>query len=156
MSQVQLQVRPRRVRCSSACEPPPFRFAAGQSPRERASGAARAAQVPFRAVWLLLTTAGRTIDAAFFLATITIWCALHLTAWSYAFDMGPAADCFGLPCPGWLRAKVLIGCVVLAMLSFLVARMLRRLGHRATAFMLLVLVTFDVAALMLLGVSSLL
>lgn len=154
MSQVQLQVRPRRVRCSTSCEPPPFRFEVGQATRDRATGAARIAQAPFRAAWLLLAAAGRAIDAAFFLVAITVWCALHLTAWSYAFEMGPAAECFGLPCPAWLRTKVLIGCVGLALASFLAARFMRRLGHRATGFMLLVLVTFDVAALMLLGVRA--
>jgi len=40
------------------------------------------------------------------------------------------------------------------MLSFLAARIMRRLGHRMTSFMLLVLVTFDVAALILLGVHT--
>lgn len=155
MSQVQLQVRPRRVRCSTSCEPPPFRFGPGHGSRaERASGAVRIAQAPFRAAWLLLATAGRAIDAAFFLALITVWCALHLTVWSYAFEIGPAADCFSLPCPTWLRAKVLVGCVALAALSFLAARVMRRLGHRATGFMLLVLVTFDMAALLLLGISA--
>lgn len=154
MSQVQLQVRPRRVRCSTSCEPPPFRFEVGQATRDRATGVARMARAPFKAVWLLLTTTGRAIDVAFFLAAITIWCALHLTAWSYAFEMGPAADCFGLPCPTWLRTKVLIGCVGLALASFLAARFMRGLGHRATSFMLLVLVTFDVSALLLLGIRS--
>lgn len=106
------------------------------------------------AVWLALRTVGHAIDAAFFLAAITVWCALHVTVWSYAFEMGPAADCFSLPCPEWLRTKVLLGAVALAIASFLVARVMRRLGHRMTAFMLYVLVTFDVAALILLGLSS--
>lgn len=155
MSQVQLQVRPRRVRCTTSCEPPPFRFDVGQGTRDRATGAARAIRAPFMAIWLLLATIGRAIDAAFFLVAITVWCALHLTIWSYAFELGPAANCFALPCPEWLRAKVLIGCLALAAVSFLAARMMRRLGHRATSFMLLVLVTFDVAALLLLGVHAL-
>jgi Kef-type K+ transport system membrane component KefB len=155
MSQVQLQVRPRRVRCATTSEPPPFRFDAGQRRRERATGAALAVQAPFRAIWLLLRTVGQLIDAAFFLACITIWCALHITVWSYAFEMGPAADCFTLPCPEWLRTKVLVAAVALAVVSFLIARILRRLGHRMTSFMLLVLVTFDVAALILLAMSTL-
>lgn len=155
MSQVQLQVRPRRVRCSTSCEPPPFRFDVGHGSRaERATGAARIAQAPFRAAWLLLAAVGRTIDAAFFLVMITVWCALHITVWSYAFEMGPAADCFTLPCPEWLRTKVFVGCMALALVSFLAASVMRRLGHRATSFMLLVLVTFDVAALLLLGVNA--
>ena len=155
MSQVQLQVRPRRVRCSTSCEPPPFSFRAGATAaRERARGAALVAQLPFKAIALAFVAVGRVIDAASFLVGLTIWCALHLTAWSYAFDMGPAAECFGLPCPAWLRAKVIIGCVVLAVVSFLASRLLRRLGHRATSLVLLVLVTFDVSALILLGVGS--
>lgn len=115
----------------------------------------RAIQLPFRAVWLLLAAIGRAIDAAFFLVVITVWCAVHLALWSYAFEMGPAADCFGLPCPAWLSTKVIIGCLVLAVISYVLARGFRRLGHRATSFMLLVLVTFDLAALMLLGLQSL-
>ena len=142
------------MRCADSLEPPPFRFDVGQRTRDRATGAARVAQAPFQALWLLLRTVGHAIDAAFFLAAITVWCALHVTVWSYAFEMGPAADCFSLPCPEWLRTKVLIGCVGLAVASFLVARVMRRLGHRMTAFMLYVLVTFDVAALILLGVST--
>src|SRR5687768_11432010 len=119
MWHVQLQVRPRRVRCADSLERPPFRFDVGQRTRDRASGAARAAQAPFLALWLLLRTLGHAIDAAFFLCSITIWCALHVTVWSYAFEMGPAATCFGLPCPEWLRTKVLIAAVALAALSFL-------------------------------------
>jgi Kef-type K+ transport system membrane component KefB len=155
MSQVQLQVRPRRVRCATSSEPPPFRFDVGQRRRERATGAAMAVQAPFRALWLLMRTVGHVIDAAFFLVCITIWCALHITVWSYAFEMGPAADCFTLPCPSWLRTKVLFAAIALALVSFLLSRMFRRLGHRMTSFMLLVLVTFDVAALILLAMSSL-
>lgn len=154
MSQVQLQVRPRRSRCSTSCEPPPFNFEVGHTARQRASGAARLARAPFKALWLLLATVGRAIDAVFFLACLTVWCGLHVTAWSYAFEMGPAANCFSLPCPEWLRTKVLIGCGALAVLSFVAARIMGRLGHRATRFMLLVLLTFDVAALLLLGVRA--
>ena len=46
-------------------------------------------------------------DAAFFLVVLTIWCALHLGLWSYAFQMGPAANCFGIPCHDWLSTKVI-------------------------------------------------
>jgi hypothetical protein len=113
------------------------------------------AQLPLQGIRLALVAVGGIIDAAFFLTAITVWCALHITVWSYAFDMGPAANCFGLPCPGWLYSKVLIACVALAVVSFVAARILRRLGHRATGFMLLVLVTFDVSALLVLGVHSL-
>jgi hypothetical protein len=142
------------VRCADSLEPPPFRFDVGQRTRDRATGAARAARAPLTAIWLLLRTIGHAIDAAFFLVSITVWCALHVTVWSYAFEMGPAADCFTLPCPEWLRTKVLIAAIALALLSFLAARFMRRLGHRMTGFMLLVLVTFDVAALILLGINS--
>lgn len=114
-----------------------------------------AVQAPFKAIWLALRAIGKLIDAAFFLFCITIWCALHIAVWSYAFDMGPAADCFTLPCPAWLRTKVLVAAIALAVVSFVLSRMFRRLGHRMTSFMLLVLVTFDVAALILLGMSSL-
>ena len=114
-----------------------------------------ALQAPFRAVWFVLRAVGHLVDAAFFLVCITIWCALHITVWSYAFEMGPAADCFTLPCPEWLRTKVLVAAITLAAVSFLISRLLRRLGHRMTSLMLLVLVTFDVAALILLGMSSL-
>lgn len=152
MSQVQLQVRPRRSRCTTSCESPPFRFNVGALERGQRSALATAALVPLR---VLLTTTGALIDAAFFLAAITAWCALHLTVWSYAFEMGPAATCFGLSCPEWLRAKVLVACVTLAVLSFVVSRILARLGHRATSFTLLVLVTFDVSALLVLGVRAL-
>lgn len=155
MSHVQLQVRPRRVRCSTACEPPPFRFAARAGASPAPTGAARVLGAPFRAAWLVLTAVGRAIDAAFFLVALTIWCALHLSVWSYAFEMGPAAACFGLPCPEWLRPKALAAAGALAVLSFIIARLMRRLGHGATAFMLLVLVTFDVAALLLLGLRAL-
>lgn len=153
MSNVQLQVRPRRVRCSTACEPPPFRFEAVDAP-ERATGVARLAQAPFRAAWLVLAGVGMTIDAIFFLVVITTWCALHLTVWSYAFEIGPAASCFGLPCPEWLRARVALACAGLAVLSLLAAIVMRRLGHRATGAVLLLLLTFDLAALLLLGIRS--
>jgi hypothetical protein len=155
MSHVQLQVRPRRVRCTDACEPPPFRFAVGApaAPRERTAGQ-RIAAAPLRALSLALGAAGRLVDAAFFLVVLTIWCALHLTVWSYAFEMGPAASCFGLPCPAWLTSKVVIACIALAVASYVLARMFRKLGHRATSGVLLLLVTFDVAALIVLGVGS--
>jgi hypothetical protein len=127
----------------------------GGAARRRATGAARVAQLPLLGVRLILITVGGIVDAAFFLTALTVWCALHITIWSYAFQMGPAANCFGLPCPGWLRAKVLIACIALAVVSFVGARILRGLRHRATSFMLLVLVTFDVSALLVLGVHSL-
>ncbi len=156
MSNVQLQVRPRRVRCTSACEPPPFSFSAtAPAARPERSATARAMLAPVKGIGLALAAAGRLIDAAFFLVVLTVWCALHLTVWSYAFAVGPAADCFGLSCPTWLDGKVVIGAIALAVTSYLLARFFRRLGHRATSFMLLVLVTFDVAALLLLGVNSL-
>lgn len=154
MSQVQLQVRPRRVRCAEACEPPPFRFEASARQQATVDGAARLLRAPLRAVAFALAAVGRLIDAAFFLVVLTVWCALHLALWSYAFQMGPAADCFGIPCHEWLSTKVIIGTVVLAVTSFVLARILRRLGHRATSFILLVLVTFDVSALLLLSIGS--
>jgi hypothetical protein len=156
MSQVQLKVRPRRVRCTTSCEPPPFSFDTGVASRQRPTGAALVAQLPFKGIWLMLAACGKLIDAAFFLTALTIWCAIHITLWSYAFEMGPAADCFGLPCPtDWLGSKVLLTCAGLAVFTFVSARIMRRLGHRATSFMLLVLVTFDVAALLVLGIHSL-
>ncbi len=154
MSQVQLQVRPRRVRCTDASEPPPFRFAAGTAPAPKPTAGQRVARLPLQTVALVLATIGKLIDAAFFLAVLTIWCALHLALWSYAFQLGPAADCFGIPCHDWLSTKVIIGCLVLAVTSYLLARAFRKLGHRATSFMLLMLVTFDVSALLLLGIGS--
>ncbi len=154
MSQVQLQVRPRRVRCTDACEPPPFRFRAGQAPAPKPTAGQLALRAPVRTVGFVLAALGRIIDAAFFLVVLTIWCALHVGLWSYAFEMGPAADCFGLPCHEWLSTKVIIGCVVLAVTSYLLARIFRGLGHRWTSRMLLLLVTFDVSALLLLGLGS--
>ncbi len=154
MSQVQLQVRPRRVRCTDASEPPPFRFTAGTAPAPKPTAGHRVARLPLQTLALVFAIAGRIIDAAFFLVVLTIWCALHLGLWSYAFQLGPAADCFGIPCHGWLSTKVIIGCVVLAVTSYLLARVFRKLGHRATSFMLLMLVTFDVSALLLLGIGS--
>src|SRR6476661_5586832 len=129
MSQVQLQVRPRRSRCTTSCEPPPFRFEVGGATRRRATGAALVARVPLTGLRLVLAAVGGIIDAGFFLTAITVWCALHITVWSYAFQMGPAADCFGLPCPGWLDTKVVFACIALAVASFVIARVLRRLGH---------------------------
>lgn len=155
MSNVQLQVRPRRVRCTSACEPPPFTFSAAATPAAPTRPAAhRALLLPFRSVALALVAAGKLVDAAFFLVVLTVWNAMHLVVWSYAFEVGPAADCFGLPCPGWLMTKAIIACAGLAVVSYVLARMFRRLGHRATSFMLLMLVTFDVSALLLLGVGA--
>lgn len=154
MSQVQLQIKPRRVRCSQSCEPPPFQFAA-------ASAAAPArprrgiAFLPVRLVALVLRLVGLTIDTAFFLIGLAIWCSLHIVLWSYAFDMGPAADCFGLPCPPVVEHRMLIACAALAVVTFIGARILTRLGHKATATVMLMLVTFDVAALMLLAVGML-
>lgn len=155
MSHVQLQVRPRRARCSSSCEPPPFNFRTSACAPQKGGGRVNLlARVPARAAVVALLVVGRTIDAASFLVGITLWCAVHLTVWSYAFDMGLAAHCFGLPCPGWLRAKVIVACVLLAFVSLVASRLLRRLGHRATSLMLVVLVTFDVAAVLLLGMRS--
>ncbi|MEO6867162.1 MAG: hypothetical protein ABI200_04000 [Gaiellales bacterium] len=155
MSQVQLQVQPRRVRCSTASEPPPFSFAVAP-PGERPSTAARIALLPLRSLYMLLVAIGKLIDAGTFLVGITIWCALHLTVWSYAFQMGPAANCFTLPCPSWIASKVVIACIALAIISFTAARILNKLGHRATSMVLLLLVTLDLSALLLLGVRSLL
>lgn len=155
MSQVQLQVRPRRSRCSSSCEPPPFAFRPGSAPASNHDGgAASLIRLPLRGVVWLLIAIGRTIDAASFLVGLTVWCALHLTVWSYAFDIGPAASCFGLPCPAWLRTKVILACGILAVVSFVSSRILHRLGHRATSRVLLVLVTFDMSGVLLLGVRS--
>jgi hypothetical protein len=142
------------VRCSSSSTPPPFQFAATAVATPERSGLQRAALAPVRAVALVLAASGRIVDAAFFLVMLTIWNALHLVVWSYAFKTGPAANCFTLPCPTWLETKVLIAGAVLAVTSYVLARFFRKLGHRATSFMLLVLVTFDVAALMVLGVGS--
>jgi len=155
MSNVQLQVRPRRVRCSSASEPPPFRFDVASCASDAAAGSPPYVRLPLQAVAFALRTVGLAVDAAFFLVGLALWCGVHLALWSYAFQMGPAADCFGLPCHDWLSTKVIIGCVALATISFVAARILRRLGHRATAFVLLVLVTFDVSALLVLGIGSL-
>src|SRR5690349_20755907 len=102
MSQVHLQVRPRRVRCTDACEPPPFRFAAGAQPAPTPTPGQRVARLPFQALAVAFTAVGKLVDAAFFLVVLTVWYALHLALWSYAFNMGPAADCFGLPCHEWL------------------------------------------------------
>lgn len=156
MSNVQLQVRPRRVRCTGACEPPPFTFSAAATPAPEARPATeRALLLPFRAVALVMAVVGTLVDAVFFLVVLTVWNAMHLVVWSYAFEVGPAADCFGLPCPGWLMSKAIIACAALAVVSYVLARMFRRLGHRATSFLLLMLVTFDVSALLLLGVGAL-
>lgn len=151
MTQVQLQVRPRRVRCERAAPPPPFEFTAGS--RGGAARPARPAMIerPLRVITGALSLLGRVIDLAFFLVVLTTWCALHLVLWSFAFDLGPAADCANLPCPAWVGQRVLLLCGALAVLTFAVARFLRRLGHRATAGVLLLLVTFDVAALLLLA-----
>jgi hypothetical protein len=119
------------------------------------STAQRVVLLPLKAVWGLLGLTGRLIDLAFFLTALTIWCGLHLTLWSYAFEMGPAANCFDMPCPGWITHRVVLGCAALAVLTFASSRFLRRLGHTATSRMLLLLVTFDVAALMILGVHTL-
>ena len=153
MSQVQLQVKPRRSRCAGSNEPPPFRFDAVLGPQaERRPAVLR---LPAKAVALFLATIGGVIDVAFFLVGLTIWCGMHLVLWSYAFEAGPAADCFGLPCPPWLGGRVLRVSAALAVITFWAARALKRLGHRATSTMLLVLVTFDVAALFVLGAQQL-
>lgn len=115
----------------------------------------RLLRAPVRAVRLLLAAVGGLVDAAFFLAGLTVWCAMHLALWSYAFDMGPAADCFGLPCPPFIAHRVLLACGTLAVLTFVVSRLLRKLSHNATSGVLLVLVTFDVAAMLLLGAGML-
>lgn len=155
MSHVQLQVRPRRVRCSDAAPPPPFEFAAGREPAPSRTPTQRALLLPLKAIWGVLGLTGHLIDLAFFLTALTVWCGLHLTLWSYAFGMGPAADCFHLSCPGWIAHRVVLGCAALAVLTFGSSRVLRKLGHTATSRMLLLLVTFDVAALMILGVHAL-
>ncbi|MCW2959994.1 MAG: hypothetical protein JWM25_1507 [Thermoleophilia bacterium] len=157
MSQVQLKVKPRRTRCNPACEPPPFRFDAVLGPRSRAhvSRGAAVVRIPGRIIGFLFAVVGKLIDAAFFIVGIAIWCSLHMVLWSYAFDAGPAADCFGLPCPPWVTSRVLLGCAALAAVTFTLAIILRRLGHRATANVLVLLVTFDVAALMILGANQL-
>ena len=152
MSHVQLQVKPRRVRCTTSCEPPPFRFDAVQRAARRQGPAL--VRVPARVLAAALALFGRAIDAAFFLVVLTIWCSLHVVTWSYAFEMGPAATCFGLNCPAWLTGRMLIACAALAAVTLFVALLLRRLGHRATGTVLLVLVTFDVAALLLLAAST--
>lgn len=154
MSNVQLQVRPRRVRCTDASTPPPFRFSVAAQPKRQRTPTQRALLLPVQAVGHVLALVGRLIDAAFFLVALTVWNAMHLVVWSYAFEVGPAADCFGLPCPTWITSKVLIACTVLAVASYVLSRLFRRLGHRATSLVLLLLVTFDVAALLLLGISS--
>lgn len=159
MSQVQLQVKPRRVRCGSSCEPPPFLFsevAASKIKSKQARGlVGSAALAPLRFLALALRAVGHAVDGAFFLVVLVVWNAMHVVVWSYAFKLGPAADCFGLSCPAWLGSKVVIACISLAVLSYALARMFRRLGHRATSFVLLLLVTFDLAALMVLAISAL-
>lgn len=156
MSQVHLQVRPRRVRCERTATPPPYRFEAARvdAPAPVSRGR-RALLLPVRGVAFAMSLVGRLIDVAFFLVMLTAWCALHLVIWSYSFDMGPAADCFGLPCPGWVAHRVLLACAGLAVVTFVLSRLLSRLGHTATSRVMLLLVTFDVAALLLLGINSL-
>lgn len=155
MSQVHLQIRPRRVRCERAATPPPFRFEAARAATPKpASPGCRALLLPVRAVALVFALVGRLIDVAFFLVMLTAWCSLHLVLWSYAFDMGPAADCFALPCPAWVTHRVWMACAGLAIITFVLSRLLSRLGHRATSRVLLLLVTFDVAALLLLGINA--
>ncbi len=156
MSNVQLQVKPRRVRCTSAAAPPPFRFSAAAAACRDHTPTQKVLLAPLRAIALAFAAAGQLIDAAFFLVVLVVWNAAHLTVWSYAFKVGPAADCFGLPCPAWLDGKVLMACAALTVVSYLLARMFRRLGRRATSHVLLLLVTFDVAALLLLGFGALL
>lgn len=85
---------------------------------------------------------------------ITLWCALHLLLWSYAFEIGPAADCFGLACTAWLASRAALGCIVLGGSSLALGLGLRKLGHRATGAVLLLLVTLDVAALLLLALHA--
>jgi hypothetical protein len=157
MSHVQLQVKPRRTRCERSCEPPPFRFDSVLGPRARAKAGRGPAlvRVPARIVSFLFALVGGLIDAAFFIVGIAAWCSLHMVLWSYAFDAGPAADCFGLPCPPWVTSRVLLGCAALALVTFVLAIFLRRLGHKATAKVLVLLVTFDVAALLILGMNQL-
>lgn len=152
MSQIQLQVKPRRVRCSASCEPPPFRFEALGS-EARASTRPALVRSPLLLVARSVLLVGLAIDAAFFLAGLTTWCAVHLVLWSYAFELGPAADCFGLPCPAWMTERVLVGCAALTLVTLVGAVLLRRLGHRATGTVLLLLLTFDVAALLLMAVG---
>lgn len=155
MSQIHLQVRPRRVRCERVATPPPFRFEAARTAAPApASPGRRALLIPVRVLALVLTLVGRLIDMAFFLVVLTVWCAVHLVIWSYSFDMGPAADCFGLPCPGWVTHRVLLASAGLAVLTFIGSRLLGKLGHVATSRVMLLLVTFDVAALLLLGVNA--
>jgi hypothetical protein len=155
MSHVQLQVRPRRVRCSDACEPPPFRFSAATRTHPQRTASRQVLLLPLRALAIAASLVGKLVDAAFFLVVLTVWNAMHVLVWSYAFQVGPAADCFGLPCPSWLDSKVVAACMTLAVLSYVLARAFRRLGHRATSMVLLLLVTFDVAALLLLGIGAL-
>jgi hypothetical protein len=47
---------------------------------------------------------------------------------------------------------VLLACAGLAVLTFALVLLMRKLGHRATAMVLTVLVTFDVAAFLILAV----
>ncbi|MCW2949456.1 MAG: hypothetical protein JWN41_469 [Thermoleophilia bacterium] len=151
-SRIQLQVKPRRVPCERVHEPPPFSFAAAAE-----AGAVvkpkRRILLPLRMVAVMVRALGYAIDTVCFLVGLTLWCALHMVLWSYAFDMGPAANCFSLPCPPVVAHRVLLVSLALAMLTYIGARVLRRLGHRATATVMLVLVTFDVAATLLLAVG---
>jgi len=143
------------VRCAEAKQPPPFRFAAVTANLAHAPAGPAVLRIPLMGITLLLAGVGRLIDVAFFLAGLTVWCSIHIVLWSYAYQMGPAADCFGLPCPGWLASKVVLGLGVLAVLSLITSRILKRLGHRATSLVLVLLVTFDVAGLMVLGIGKL-
>ncbi|MBC7460753.1 MAG: hypothetical protein H7287_05280 [Thermoleophilia bacterium] len=148
-SRIQLQVKPRRVRCDEALEPLPFQFTTAAD-----AGALvqpkRLAHLPFRFGASIFKLVGLTIDMAFFLVGIATWCAVHLVLWSYAFDMGPAADCFSLPCPPVVQHRVLLASAGLAVVTFVGARILKRLGHKATSLVMIILVTFDVAATLLL------
>lgn len=151
-SRVQLQVKPRRTSCSAALEPPPFQFTtaadAGALVRPK-----RLVHLPFHLGAGMFKLVGMTIDMAFFLVGLAVWCGLHLVLWSYAFDMGPAADCFSLPCPPVVQHRVLLVTAGLALVTFIASRVLRRLGHRATALAMIVLVTFDFAATLLLTIG---
>jgi hypothetical protein len=98
---------------------------------------------------------GRTIDLVALVALIAMWCAVHIGVWSFAFELGDTATCWGVGCPAWLTERILLACAVLAAATLALAIGARRARMRATGMLLLVLLTFDIAALMLLGVQAL-
>lgn len=111
--------------------------------------------LPLRAVALTLTLVGRMLDAALALTSLAVLVSVHVILWSYAFELGPAANCGGIGCPSWMPTRALLAMSALVVLTYVAARVLRRHRRRATAAVLLLMVTFDVAAIMLLVMHAL-